>query len=74
MQQWAAMWSNVAEEAEEEMDTPSAQAAAIDVSGDPETVQKTTEYQRVAVGALLGSIADEMKKAEGDIRTLMEIV
>ena len=74
MHQWAAMWSNVAEEAEEEMDTPSAQAAAIDVSGDPETVQKTTEYQRVAVGALLGSIADEMKKAEGDIRTLMEIV
>ena len=74
MEQWAAMWSNIAEEAEEEMDTPSVQAPAIEVSGDLETAQKTTKYQRVAVGALLWSITDEMKKAEGDIRTLMEIV
>ena len=46
-------------------------------SGNPDesaSGMKVTEYERIAVGGLLNTIADELKKAEKDVRGLFEIV
>ena len=70
------MWSNINEQAEEEMKQPSQDVideGQVGTSSTPQ-LQDVAEFERVAVLGLLSGIADELKKAEKDVRGLLEVI
>ena len=76
LEQWATMWSNINEQAEEEMKQPSQDVgddSQVGTSSKPQ-LHDVAEFECVAVGGLLSGIADELNKAEKDVRGLLDVI
>ena len=76
LEQWAAMWSNINEQAEGEIKQPSQDVGDDSQVGTSSTPQlhDVAEFEHVAVGELLSGIADELNKAEKDVRGLLDVI
>ena len=77
LEHWAAMWSHINDQAEGEL--KDASEGAEDDEGQVSTsstaeLDDIAEFERVAVGGLLRSIADELKKVEKDMRGVLEVI
>ena len=76
LEQWAAMWSNINEQAEGEMKQPSqdvADESQVSTSSTPQ-LHDVAEFECVAVGGLLSGIADKLNKVEKDVRGLLDVI
>ena len=76
LEQWAAMWSHVNEQAEEDLNSLSQDVGDDSQVSTSSTAQlaDVTEFKHVAAGGLLSGIADELKKVEKDVRGVLDII
>ena len=70
------MWSNINEQAEEEMKQPSQDFGDDSQVSTSSTLQlhDVAEFKCVAAGGLLSGIADELNKVEKDVRGLLDVI